>query len=111
MSEERATRSWQADAIALGWPEHTIASFADAVARQQGEVLLVTELALALRTERGALQVTIRRDEPRVIALANAATRDIPSYVPPPDPFCPARDCELRVPCPVHQRQAAGGGR
>jgi hypothetical protein len=103
--------TWHDDALALGWSEWRLYSLADLVARQQGAVVLVTAEVIAFRAASGSLQAMVRSDESGVIARANEATKGIPSYLPPPDPFCPERDCTLRVPCPVHGRVAAGGGR
>ncbi len=102
--------TWQADAVAAGWPPHVVDAFADAVSRQQGDVLLVHRNVLALRTGRGALQCTLRADDLACLASANRATEHLAEWVKPADPFCPERECKLRVPCPAHGRVAAGGG-
>jgi hypothetical protein len=102
--------SWQVDALAMHWPESAVDAFADAVARQQSEVLLVHRDVLALRTGRGALQRTLRADDLACLASANRATEHLAEWVKPADPFCPERECKLRVPCPRHTREDARGG-
>lgn len=99
--------TWQADAIALGWELWRVDAFAGAIARQNGEVLLVHRDVLALRTGRGALQCTLRATDIDCLASANRATEHLAEWIRPTDPFCQETDCKERAPCVIHNTQTA----
>lgn len=101
---------WKQLAASFHWPHHAVDAFAEAVARQHGEVLLVHRDVLALRTGRGALQRMVRSGDLACLASANRATEHLAEWLKPADPFCPERECKFRVPCPDHSRHAAAAG-